>query len=101
MYIYTIRRQNFKQQTYIYIYTQIKLNVTIIYVCYFIFQTISSEKSEEKSAQLIEDFHRQNQNQLVQVSVFTLNYSASIFEIVGFVKDHHFLIFFCQPLLEK
>jgi len=48
MYIYTIRRQNFKQQTYIYIYTQIKLNVTIIYVCYFIFQTISSEKSEEK-----------------------------------------------------
>jgi hypothetical protein len=50
---------------------------------------------------LIENFHRQNQNQLVQVSFFTLNYSANISEIVGFVKDHHFEIFFCQPLLEK
>jgi hypothetical protein len=75
--------------------------VTIINVCYFIFQTISSAKSGKISAQLIKNFYCQNQNQLVQVSFFTLNYSANISEIVGFVKDHHFEIFFCQPLLEK
>ncbi len=71
-----------------------------MYVILF-FRQFQVKKVKKISAQLIEDFHRQNQNLLVQVSVFTLNYSASIFEIVGFVKDHHFLIFFCQPLLEK
>jgi len=69
---------------------QIKINVTIINVCYFIFQTISSEKSGKISAQLIKNFHCQNQNQPVQVSFFTLNYSASISEIVRFVIDCHF-----------
>ena len=65
------------------------------------FRQFQVQKSGKISAQLIKNFHRQNQNQLVQVSFFTLNYSANISEIVGFVKDHHFEIFFCQPLLEK
>ena len=71
-----------------------------MYVILF-FRQFQVKKVKKISAQLIEDFHRQNQNQLVQVSFFTLNYSANISEIVGFVKDHHFEIFFCQPLLEK